>query len=102
MQTKYEIHPIQFEQSSHGRSYPLSSYRPPPPPEHSVSRLCDRTLPCPPYHPARASPGRYDRSSLRVLGCVGEPLNHEAWQWYNDVVGDGRCAVIDTWWQTGE
>ena len=48
------------------------------------------------------SAGRYDRSSLRVLGCVGEPLNHEAWQWYNDVVGDKRCDVIDTWWQTGE
>ncbi|XP_043236127.1 acetyl-coenzyme A synthetase 2-like, mitochondrial isoform X2 [Amphibalanus amphitrite] len=43
---------------------------------------------------------KYDRSSLRVLGCVGEPLNHEAWQWYNDVVGDKRCSVIDTWWQT--
>lgn len=43
---------------------------------------------------------KYDRSSLRVLGCVGEPLNHEAWQWYNDVVGDKRCDVIDTWWQT--
>ena len=48
------------------------------------------------------SAGRYDRSSLRVLGCVGEPLNHEAWQWYNDVVGDKRCDVIDTWWQTGQ
>ena len=45
---------------------------------------------------------RYDRSSLRVLGCVGEPLNQEAWQWYNDVIGDKRCSVIDTWWQTGE
>ena len=45
---------------------------------------------------------RYDRSSLRVLACVGEPLNHEAWQWYHDVVGGGRCDVVDTWWQTGE
>lgn len=45
---------------------------------------------------------RYDRSSLRVLGCVGEPLNTEAWHWYNDLVGEKRCDVIDTWWQTGE
>jgi len=43
---------------------------------------------------------KYDRSSLRVLACVGEPLNHEAWHWYNDVVGDDRCEVVDTWWQT--
>jgi acetyl-CoA synthetase len=43
---------------------------------------------------------KYDRSSLRVLGCVGEPLNNEAWEWYYDVVGEGRCDIIDTWWQT--
>lgn len=43
---------------------------------------------------------RYDRSSLRVLGCVGEPLNHEAWHWYHDVIGEKRCDVVDTWWQT--
>ena len=43
---------------------------------------------------------KYDRSSLRLLGCVGEPLNVEAWQWYNLVVGDARCPVVDTWWQT--
>ena len=42
----------------------------------------------------------YDRSSLRVLGTVGEPINPEAWAWYHDVVGEGRCAVVDTWWQT--
>lgn len=42
----------------------------------------------------------YDRSSLRVLGTVGEPINVEAWQWYHDVVGDGRCPIVDTWWQT--
>ena len=41
-----------------------------------------------------------DRSSLRVLGSVGEPINAEAWHWYNDVVGEGRCPVVDTWWQT--
>ncbi|MEM7666257.1 MAG: acetate--CoA ligase [Pseudomonadota bacterium] len=41
-----------------------------------------------------------DRSSLRLLGSVGEPINPEAWRWYFDVVGEGRCPVIDTWWQT--
>ncbi|XP_072168945.1 acetyl-coenzyme A synthetase 2-like, mitochondrial [Diadema setosum] len=43
---------------------------------------------------------KYDRSTLRTLGCVGEPLNHEAWEWYNNVVGEGRCSLADTWWQT--
>ncbi|XP_071080511.1 acetyl-coenzyme A synthetase 2-like, mitochondrial [Haliotis cracherodii] len=43
---------------------------------------------------------KYDRSSLRKLGCVGEPLNHEAWQWYYSIVGEKRCDIIDTWWQT--
>ena len=42
----------------------------------------------------------YDRGSLRVLGSVGEPINPEVWKWYHDVVGDGRCPVVDTWWQT--
>ena len=42
----------------------------------------------------------HDRSSLRVLGTVGEPINPAAWRWYHDVVGEGRCAVVDTWWQT--
>ena len=41
-----------------------------------------------------------DLSSLRVLGTVGEPINPEAWTWYNDVVGGGRCPIVDTWWQT--
>lgn len=41
-----------------------------------------------------------DRSSLRVLGSVGEPINVEAWEWYYHVVGEGRCPVVDTWWQT--
>jgi acetyl-CoA synthetase len=40
------------------------------------------------------------RRSLRVLGTVGEPINPEAWRWYFDVVGDGRCPIVDTWWQT--
>ena len=41
-----------------------------------------------------------DRSSLRVLGSVGEPINPEAWEWYYHVVGEGRCPIVDTWWQT--
>ncbi len=40
------------------------------------------------------------RSSLRLLGTVGEPINPEAWQWYYNVVGEGRCPIVDTWWQT--
>ncbi len=40
------------------------------------------------------------RKSLRILGSVGEPINHEAWMWYYDVVGEKRCPVVDTWWQT--
>jgi acetyl-CoA synthetase len=43
---------------------------------------------------------RYKRDSLRILGSVGEPINPEVWLWYHDVVGEGRCAVVDTWWQT--
>ena len=41
-----------------------------------------------------------NRSSLRILGTVGEPINPEAWKWYHDVVGNKKCPVIDTWWQT--
>lgn len=41
-----------------------------------------------------------NRSSLRILGTVGEPINPEAWEWYHRVVGDGRCPIVDTWWQT--
>jgi len=40
------------------------------------------------------------RSSLRILGTVGEPINPEAWEWYYNVVGEGRCPIVDTWWQT--
>ena len=43
---------------------------------------------------------RHDRSSLRILGTVGEPINPEVWEWYHDVVGNKECAVVDTWWQT--
>jgi acetyl-CoA synthetase len=43
---------------------------------------------------------KHDRSSIRLLGSVGEPINPEAWRWYWQVVGDGRCPVVDTWWQT--
>ncbi|WP_111557308.1 acetate--CoA ligase [Paracoccus sediminilitoris] len=42
----------------------------------------------------------HDLSSLRILGTVGEPINPEAWNWYNDHVGKGRCPIVDTWWQT--
>ncbi|MDX1518824.1 MAG: acetate--CoA ligase, partial [Gammaproteobacteria bacterium] len=41
-----------------------------------------------------------DRSSLRILGSVGEPINPEAWEWYHNVVGNGKCPIVDTWWQT--
>lgn len=43
---------------------------------------------------------RTKRTSLRILGTVGEPINPEAWQWYYNTVGDGRCQIVDTWWQT--
>jgi acetyl-CoA synthetase len=45
-------------------------------------------------------PGRSDLSSLRLLGTVGEPINPEAWMWYHEHIGAGRCPVVDTWWQT--
>jgi acetyl-CoA synthetase len=48
----------------------------------------------------REIPESHDLSSLRVLGSVGEPINPEAWLWYNEVIGKGRCPIVDTWWQT--
>ena len=45
-------------------------------------------------------PGKYDLSRLRLLGSVGEPINPEAWMWYQRVIGRGRCPIVDTWWQT--
>ncbi len=45
-------------------------------------------------------PKSYDMSSLRLLGSVGEPINPEAWMWYHNNVGGGRCPIVDTWWQT--
>ncbi|MGZ3519023.1 MAG: acetate--CoA ligase [Vulcanimicrobiaceae bacterium] len=45
-------------------------------------------------------PAKHDLSSLRLLGSVGEPINPEAWMWYRDNIGAGRCPVVDTWWQT--
>ena len=45
-------------------------------------------------------PLKYDLSSLRLLGSVGEPINPEAWMWYYKIIGKGRCPVVDTWWQT--
>ncbi len=47
-----------------------------------------------------AWPARHDLSSLRILGSVGEPINPEAWRWYHNVIGKGKCPIIDTWWQT--
>ena len=44
--------------------------------------------------------GKTSRASLRLLGSVGEPINPEAWEWYHRVVGDNRCPIVDTWWQT--
>ncbi|HEU4597276.1 MAG TPA: acetate--CoA ligase [Pyrinomonadaceae bacterium] len=45
-------------------------------------------------------PLRHDLSSLRLLGTVGEPINPEAWMWYREIIGKGRCPIVDTWWQT--
>jgi acetyl-CoA synthetase len=47
-----------------------------------------------------AWPQRYDISSLRLLGSVGEPINPEAWKWYHKIIGDEKCPIMDTWWQT--
>jgi acetyl-CoA synthetase len=49
---------------------------------------------------AKIHPKSYDLSSLRVIGTVGEPINPEAWMWYHENVGGGRCPIVDTWWQT--
>ena len=48
----------------------------------------------------RDIPDRYDLSSLRLLGTVGEPINPEAWIWYKNVIGNDKCPIVDTWWQT--
>ena len=48
----------------------------------------------------REIPDQYNLKSLRVLGSVGEPINPEAWMWYRDVIGGGKCPIVDTWWQT--
>jgi acetyl-CoA synthetase len=45
-------------------------------------------------------PNKYNLSSLRLLGSVGEPINPEAWMWYREVIGGNRCPIVDTWWQT--
>ncbi|WJF91118.1 acetate--CoA ligase [Paraburkholderia bonniea] len=49
---------------------------------------------------AKVHPKRFDLSSLRIIGTVGEPINPEAWIWYHDNVGGGHCPIVDTWWQT--
>jgi len=48
----------------------------------------------------REYPDKHDLSSLRLLGTVGEPINPRAWEWYSEVIGGGRCPIVDTWWQT--
>jgi acetyl-CoA synthetase len=48
----------------------------------------------------QTAPKNYDLSTLRLLGSVGEPINPEAWMWYHENVGGGRCPIVDTWWQT--
>jgi acetyl-CoA synthetase len=48
----------------------------------------------------REHPDKHDLSSLRLLGTVGEPINPRAWLWYHEVIGGGRCPIVDTWWQT--
>ena len=45
-------------------------------------------------------PRKHSRASIRLLGSVGEPINPEAWEWYHGVIGEGRCPIVDTWWQT--
>src|SRR5205085_3849329 len=45
-------------------------------------------------------PKKYNLSSLRILGTVGEPINPEAWMWFHTIIGGGRCPIVDTWWQT--
>ncbi|MCP4584189.1 MAG: acetate--CoA ligase [candidate division Zixibacteria bacterium] len=45
-------------------------------------------------------PAKYDLSTLRLLGTVGEPINPEAWMWYHETIGEGKCPIVDTWWQT--
>src|SRR2546425_10265309 len=45
-------------------------------------------------------PARHNLSSLRLLGTVGEPINPEAWMWYQEHIGGKRCPIVDTWWQT--
>ncbi|MBC7898554.1 MAG: acetate--CoA ligase [Saprospiraceae bacterium] len=45
-------------------------------------------------------PNNHDLSSLRLLGTVGEPINPEAWMWYHEIIGKGKCPIVDTWWQT--
>jgi acetyl-CoA synthetase len=72
-----------------GRPRSRTSSTPPRPPSAPSSRATATST----------SPGTRAKS-LRILGTVGEPINPEIWRWYHDVVGEGRCTVVDTWWQT--
>ena len=71
------------------------------------SRSTRSTSSTPPPPPSAPSPRegddwvkKHDLSTLRMLGTVGEPINPEAWIWYHDLIGGGRCPIVDTWWQT--
>jgi|GEM_PF-1133603 len=65
-------------------------------PEHSHIPLTRKS----PFPSGGDLPKKYDMSSLRILGSVGEPINPEAWMWYYQTVGGSRCPIVDTWWQT--
>jgi acetyl-CoA synthetase len=68
---------------------------------HRATVLYTAPTAIPAFVPAGAEwPARHDLTSLRLLGSVGEPINPEAWTWYRETIGGGRCPVVDTWWQT--
>lgn len=66
------------------------------PKDHAFSVLCTKR-----EHELPATP-RVSGCFLSYFCLVGEPINHEAWQWFYHVVGEGRCTLVDTWWQTGK
>ena len=69
--------------------------------DYKVTRPVLRPDRDPGVHEAgRPAPAKHDLSSLRVLGCVGEPINPEAWLWYHEHIGGGKAPIVDTWWQT--
>ena len=94
-------------QRRHDRHVRISTYLPGPRPLLADGGYAQnlRVLHGTDGHPALMAYGdepvkKHDRSSLRILGTVGEPINPEAWRWYFQVVGDSKCAIADTYWQT--